>query len=98
MVPYIFPAIYYICFSSLNIVFILFFAESNNLIHTSKGSIPTSVLQPSRHKLLTSSLSDGEDSVNSMSSVYSEESSDENCDENGYDIMWAHLFLVKCVY
>lgn len=62
------------------------FAESNNLIHTSKGSIPASVLQPSRNRVWTPSLSDGEESVNSMSSFYSEESLTENCDENGFVI------------
>ncbi|GFR24125.1 neuralized-like protein 2 [Trichonephila clavata] len=57
--------------------------ESNNHIHTSKGSIPTSVLLPSRHKMPSLCYSDGEDSVHSMSSLFSEESADENYNENG---------------
>ncbi|XP_055927277.1 neuralized-like protein 2 isoform X2 [Argiope bruennichi] len=56
--------------------------ESNNHIHTSRGSIPTSILLPTRHKLPNLSNSDGEDSVHSVSSLFSEESSDENYNEN----------------
>ncbi|GIY77047.1 neuralized-like protein 2 [Caerostris extrusa] len=56
--------------------------ENNNHIHTSRGSMPTSVLQPS-HRLFNLSNSDCENSVNSMPYLLSEESSDENSNENG---------------
>ncbi|XP_015912710.1 neuralized-like protein 2 [Parasteatoda tepidariorum] len=58
--------------------------ESNNYIHTRKGSFPSSILLPSRHKSLNLGASDGEESVNSMSSIFSEESSDDSDDTGKY--------------